>query len=86
MGFQLSVHPTGVTNFYDEQEVTGKYYSEIKSLIKRETGASEVIIFDHTIRSTDANSMYNLGQNVAASAVRIVHCDYTQVSAPRRFG
>src|SRR5215475_2868418 len=51
--FILTRHETRVRDFYDEQEVRGRYNAEVEALIKRETGASKVLVFDHTIRTAD---------------------------------
>src|SRR4051794_1498452 len=48
--FKLVNHDTKVRDFYDENEVKRTYYAEVEALIKRETGASKVVIFDHTVR------------------------------------
>ena len=48
--FRLVRHDTEVHDFYDTEEVKTRYYAEVEALIKRETGASKVVIFDHTIR------------------------------------
>jgi hypothetical protein len=47
-GFQFGVHTSAVAGFYDEQEIRDVYYPESVELIKRETGASHVLIFDHS--------------------------------------
>ncbi|MBD2139113.1 hypothetical protein H6F32_16390 [Anabaena sp. FACHB-1237] len=50
-GFALIEHHTKVGNFYDEEEVRNVYYPEAEQLLKAVTGASQVIIFDHTLRN-----------------------------------
>ena len=69
----------------DDNEVKTKYYPEIESLIKRTTGASEVFLFDHTVRKSTVKNLNNLGASEAAGSVVRVHCDYTDLSAPKRF-
>src|SRR5690349_17421329 len=52
-GFRFVHHDTKVQNFYDEAEIKRVYYPEIEALIKAESGAKRVIIFDHTLRTAD---------------------------------
>jgi hypothetical protein len=68
-----------VKDFMDDEEVTSVYYAEMERLVRRATGASEVLVFDHNIRIDD-------GTGTAGSRipVRIVHNDYTEGSGPRR--
>jgi hypothetical protein len=48
-GFQYGMHKTVVTSgFYDEQEIKDVYYPESAALIKQVTGASHVVVFDHS--------------------------------------
>src|ERR1044071_692649 len=50
-GFILVSHPTKVKDFFDPRELEAVYYPELQELIKRESGSSRVVIFDHTLRS-----------------------------------
>jgi hypothetical protein len=77
--FKLVNHDTKVRDFYDNEEVKTAYYREVEELIKRETGASKVVIFDHTVRTADKAVERGLRQ-----PVRSVHNDYTEKSAPQR--
>ena len=49
-GFQYYNHPTKLTadDFSDEATVVNKYYPETIETIKKLTGASRVVIFDHS--------------------------------------
>ncbi|KNZ75561.1 hypothetical protein J132_02501 [Termitomyces sp. J132] len=49
-GFQLVHHPAKHTSFNDDAEIEREYYPESAELIKKITGASRVVLFDHTIR------------------------------------
>ena len=40
-------------DFHDEAELKSAYYREVEELVKRETGASKVVVFDHTVRTGD---------------------------------
>src|SRR5438105_7415881 len=46
-GFRFVRHDTRVADFFNEDEVRDIYYPEMESLVKAESGASRVIIFDH---------------------------------------
>jgi glutathione S-transferase len=50
------------------------YYDEMRALVQAQTGASEVVVFDHTICTSIAGG----------DPVKRVHCDYTEASAHRR--
>ncbi|MBV8392926.1 MAG: methyltransferase, partial [Alphaproteobacteria bacterium] len=77
--FILTAHETHVRNFYDEAEIKSAYYAEVEALIKHETGASKVVIFDHTVRTGDRAVERGL-----RTPVRSVHNDYTEKSGPQR--
>jgi hypothetical protein len=77
--FMLTHHDTQVRDFYDEEEVSATYKAEVEALVKRETGASKVLVFDHTIRAADRAVERGL-----RTPVRSVHNDYTEKSGPQR--
>ena len=77
--FILVRHDTAVRDFYDENEVKTAYYAEVERLIKRETGAAKVVIFDHTVRTADRAVERGL-----RTPVQSVHNDYTEKSGPQR--
>lgn len=77
-GFAVRRHRTEVADLYDETAVTEIYYPEIARLLKAETGASRVVIFDHTHR-TDGS-----GVGGARQPARHVHNDYTEWSGAQR--
>ncbi len=77
--FILTHHDTALRDFYDEQEVRTTYHAEVESLIKRETGAAKVVVFDHTVRTADRAVERGL-----RTPVRSVHNDYTEKSGPQR--
>lgn len=80
-GFELVASPTKVADFYDEKQIADVYYPECIALLKRETGASEVHIFDHTLRVQDEAKRAAHGTRLP---VPVVHNDYTEKSAPQR--
>ena len=61
-------------------KVKDVYYPEMQRLVQEATGASRVIVFDHTVRESSLKNLNNLGASgVAAASVVRVHCDYTEV-------
>ena len=80
-GFVFTDHLTKVRNFTDEAERKTVYDPEVEELIKRHAGASEVVVFDHTIRTGD-EAARTAGN--ARPPVKGVHNDYTEKSAPQR--
>lgn len=49
-GFQFVKHVSQEKDFLDDKAIEAHYYKEVEELLKRETGAKRVFIFDHTIR------------------------------------
>jgi hypothetical protein len=80
-GFAFVDHPTRARDFTDEDERKRVYEPEAAELIKRCSGASEVVVFDHTIRIGDETARNAAN---ARPPVKGVHNDYTENSAPRR--
>jgi len=80
-GFVFVEHKTAMKSFFDEQELKAVYYREVEELIKRESGATRVVLFDHTLRSGDqAEREARLIREPVVSA----HNDYTEWSGPQR--
>src|SRR6266566_4347582 len=52
-GFRFVRHDTEVVDFFDEDEVRRVYYPEMAALVKAESGAARVEVFDHTLRTAD---------------------------------
>ena len=52
-GYRFIRHDTKVVDFFDEDEVRRVYYPEMEALVKAESGASRVVVFDHTLRTAD---------------------------------
>ena len=80
-GFVFVDHRTQVKDFTDEAERARVYDLEAQALIKKHSGASAVVVFDHTIRISDEEGQKAVG---ARPTVKGVHNDYTETSAPRR--
>lgn len=80
-GFRLVAQPTTVTDFFDDDQIRSVYESEVVDLIKEQTGASRVEIFDHTRRSS---SLEQQQQWQIREPADIVHNDYTAASGIKR--
>jgi hypothetical protein len=80
-GFRFVRHDTKVADFYDEAEIRRVYYPEMEALIKAESGAKRVVVFDHTLRTADDELRES---RQIREVVRRVHNDYTEWSAPQR--
>jgi hypothetical protein len=80
-GFRFIRHDTKVADFFDEAEVRQVYYAEMEALVKAETGASRVVVFDHTLRTADDDFREKLK---IREPVQRVHNDYTEWSGPQR--
>jgi hypothetical protein len=80
-GFRLAQHKTKVRDFFDEDEVRTVYYPEMVELVKRETGCTRALVFDHTRRAGDEETRE---QHKIRGPVRTVHNDYTDWSGPQR--
>lgn len=79
--FALRAHATRVRDFYNEAEVRDIYYPELEQLVKDATGASSVVVFDHTVRG---NALSSRSGTKIQEPVNRAHNDYTPESASRR--
>jgi hypothetical protein len=80
-GFRFVRHDTKVADFFDDAEVRRTYYPEMEALVKAESGAARVVIFDHTLRTGD--DAVREARKIREVVPR-VHNDYTEWSAPQR--
>ena len=80
-GFRFVHHDTKVVDFFDEDEIRRVYYPEMERLVKAESGASRVEVFDHTLRTADDELRET---RKIRDVVRRVHNDYTEWSGPQR--
>lgn len=80
-GFALADFPAPAVDFYDDEAIERLYYPEVEAFLKRETGAAEVFIFDHTVRVQDDRKRE---KKAVRLPVRVVHNDYTENSGPQR--
>jgi len=80
-GFRFVRHDTRVVDFFDEEEVRRVYYPEMEALVKAESGASRVAVFDHTLRTADEADRE---AHKIREPVQRAHNDYTEWSGPQR--
>ncbi len=80
-GFLLLQRETAVVDLYDDEEVRRVYHLEMEALIKELTGASKVIVFDHTRRIDDPAAQ---AETKVRGPATIVHNDFTVSSAAQR--
>lgn len=67
--FELVKFTPAEVNYLDPEKVKRTYYSEVEALVKKQTGASDVFVFDHTVRRGVKNSNRRPAYHV--------HNDYT---------
>jgi hypothetical protein len=80
-GFRFVRHDTKVVDFNNEDEVRRVYYPEMEALVKAETGAKRVVVFDHTLRTADEEDRQT---RKLREVVQRVHNDYTEWSGQQR--
>lgn len=87
-GFSLHEFRSDFEKWEDQTTVQDLFYPQVVSFLKEVTGARQILVFDHTIR-TNRNAEKKLTQETETSQrapVSLVHCDYTSESAPLRLG
>jgi hypothetical protein len=80
-GFVLVEHRTRVGDFFDPEQLKSVYYPEVVRLIQELSGASRVVLFDHTLRSGDEGERE---ARLVREPVLSAHNDYTEWSGPQR--
>ena len=80
-GFAFVEQVTRVTDFNDDAQLASVYTAEIEALIAAVAGASEVVVFDHTRRSTELS---HREAHASRDPVPAPHSDYTEGSAIQR--
>jgi hypothetical protein len=85
VGFQFLSHRSTVRDFWDEEEIKRVYYPESIELLKRVTGASEVRVFDHTLRRRmPGENDRSTTPGVPRQPANRVHVDQTATSGVAR--
>ncbi|KAI0789661.1 hypothetical protein C8Q75DRAFT_806825 [Abortiporus biennis] len=83
-GFQFVKSVSTEKDFTDEDRIQNIYYKEVEELLKKETGAKRVLIFDHTIRRNDpAIAVEDPKKGLRTAALR-VHIDQTYEASVAR--
>jgi len=80
-GFVFVEHKTKVGDFFDPEQLKSIYYPEVEALIKKTSGATRVVMFDHTLRSGEEAERE---QKLIREPVLSAHNDYTEWSSPNR--
>jgi hypothetical protein len=80
-GFVFVEHRTRVTDFFNPEQLRSIYYPEVERLIREVSGASRVVLFDHTLRSGDEGERE---ARLVREPVLSAHNDYTEWSGPQR--
>lgn len=81
-GFTLRHCRTAIDDFYAERDTwQARYEAELRDLILAATGARDIHIFDHTLRS-DSSAVR--GDRASREPATVIHNDYTDASAARR--
>ncbi|MEY4576467.1 MAG: hypothetical protein RL701_1170 [Pseudomonadota bacterium] len=79
-GFQRIEHTSAVQDFSQPEAIRTLYYPEVEALLKQATGASKVVVFDHTLRLAQPGHT----EKGTREHVQGVHNDQTFISGPRR--
>ncbi|PFH45737.1 hypothetical protein AMATHDRAFT_158041 [Amanita thiersii Skay4041] len=75
-GFQFFTSPTKHVSFDDDADIQRGYYPECIELIKEMTGASRVVLFNHTVRRRRPNQEIDV-----PAPVNQAHADQTTLSS-----
>ena len=81
-GFAFVDHRTQVKDFTDESERKRVYDPEVAKLIKQYSGASDVLVFDHTIRVGDEQTLVLTGKS--AGTTNLIVLDGSDLAAHAR--
>jgi hypothetical protein len=80
-GFVRVEHESRVASFHDRDELRRVGYPEVERLIAERSGARRVVIFDHTLRTSDEVERQERRER---EPVRVAHNDYTERSGLTR--
>ncbi|KEP50706.1 hypothetical protein V565_074990 [Rhizoctonia solani 123E] len=81
-GFEFHTIPSREKKFESDESIRANYYDDCIETIKKLTGASRVVIFDHTIRRPRPEGTPDNADN--RQPVKMAHVDQTPESAERR--
>ncbi len=81
-GIAVVRHRSAVRDFWDEPQTLALGHPEAAQLVKDITGASRVVVFDHTLRRVTGPA--SPSSNGPRSAAVRIHVDQTVASGPQR--
>jgi hypothetical protein len=82
-GIAVARRPTAVRDYWDEAQTLALGHPETAQLVKDLTGASRVVVFDHTLRRREEGAADRTSEAPRQPAKR-VHVDQTVLSGPQR--
>ena len=82
-GFSLISHRSEVGDFSDTDRLRHVYYPEAERRVAAATGASRVVVFDHTIRRRIPGPA-DRSPGAPRQPSTYIHCDYSAKSGPQR--
>ena len=82
-GFRIVAHHSSVRDFWDEAQTLALGHPETAELVRAVTGASRVVVFDHTLRRRSDGVADRTAGAARQPAIR-VHVDQTIASGPQR--
>jgi len=82
-GFALVSRPTAVRDFWDEAQTLALGHPEAAEIVREATGASRVVVYDHTLRRRQVGIDDRTAGAPRQPATR-VHVDQTVRSGPQR--
>ncbi|OQV02595.1 hypothetical protein CLAIMM_07762 [Cladophialophora immunda] len=83
-GFEIYRHTSIEKDFLDDEQIKANYYPETEQLLKDATGASRVLIFDHTIRRAQKDQRGSPITTPLRGPVNRVHIDQSYSAAKSR--
>jgi len=82
-GFQIVRHKSAVRDLWDEAQTMALGHPEAAEIVKAATGASRVVVYDHTLRRRQDGVRDRTPGQVRQPAGK-VHVDQTVLSGPQR--
>ena len=82
-GIELHDFAAPFDQFDDDNAIKTQFYPQVVDFVRRHSGASRVVVFDHTIRKRLPADLKQQ-TSVQRPAVMLVHSDYTPASGPQR--
>ena len=82
-GVAVARHRSAVRDFWDEAQTLALGHPETAQLVREVTGASRVVVFDHTLRRRAAGTV-DRAPNAPRQPATRAHVDQTVASGPQR--